>query len=88
MQHPGIDTIGASLQLEFGFIKVTSIRSLERTVRLCRRQHIDGRRLHGDALSPSGAVYIVYSSGPSTEHCGTPQINRRLVDRTLPMRRI
>ena len=35
VQHPGIDTIDASLQLEFGFIKVTSIRSLERTVRLC-----------------------------------------------------
>ena len=35
VQHPGIDTIDASLQLEFGFIKITSIRSLERTVRLC-----------------------------------------------------
>ena len=56
MHHPGIDTIGASLQLEFGFIKVTSIRSLERTVRLCRRQHIDGRRLHGDALCPQAAL--------------------------------
>lgn len=30
-----INTIDASLQLDFGFIEVTSIRSLERTVRLC-----------------------------------------------------
>ena len=35
MQHPGIDTFDASLQLEFGFIKVTSIRILERTALLC-----------------------------------------------------
>ena len=36
-------------------------------------------------MSPSGPVYIVYSSGPSIEPCGTPQAKGRLVDCSLPM---
>ena len=36
-------------------------------------------------MSPSGAVYILYCSGPSTEPWGTPQVNGQLVDRSLPM---
>ena len=66
-QHPGIDTIDASLQLEFGFIKVTSIRILERTVLLW----VVSVLIEGDFMMtryiPKGAVYILYCSGPSTE---------------------